>query len=105
MKTKEELIELKTEYETMNEKLAELSEDELEQVTGGQYVNHDYPSLKALDSFNRKAKSKSSLIEQISTGIIPKESISFRAVENRELIEAEICSESDSFLLNRIAET
>ena len=70
MKTKEELIELKTEYETMNEKLAELSDDELEQVTGGQYVNHDYPSLKALDTFNRKAKSKSSLIEQISTGII-----------------------------------
>lgn len=70
MKTKEELNKLKTEYAAMNEKLAELSDDELEQVTGGQYVNHDYPSLKALDSLNRKAKSKSSLIEQISTGII-----------------------------------
>ena len=70
MKTKEELNKLKTEYAAMNEKLAELSDDELEQVTGGQYVNHDYPSLKALNNFNRQAKSKSSLIEQISTGII-----------------------------------
>ncbi len=70
MKTKEELIEMKMEYETMNEKLAELSDDELEQVTGGQYVNHDYPSLKALDNLNRQAKSKSRLIEQISTGTI-----------------------------------
>ena len=70
MKTKEELNKLKTEYAAMNEKLAELSDDELEQVTGGQYVNHDFPSLKALNSLNRQAKSKSSLIEQISTGTI-----------------------------------
>ena len=34
-KTKEELNELKIEYESLNEKLKELSDDELKQVTGG----------------------------------------------------------------------
>ena len=35
MKSKEELNALKTEVEAMNKKLAELTEDELAQVTGG----------------------------------------------------------------------
>ena len=35
MKTKEELNALKEEGETLNKKLAELTEEELEQVTGG----------------------------------------------------------------------
>ena len=35
MKTEEELNALKEEVETVNKKLAELSEDELMQVTGG----------------------------------------------------------------------
>ena len=35
MKTKEELKELKENYEAINKKLAELSADELLQVTGG----------------------------------------------------------------------
>ena len=35
MKTKEELKELKEEYEILNNKLKELTEDELKQVTGG----------------------------------------------------------------------
>ena len=35
MKTKEELNQLKTEYEALNTKLQELTEDELKQVTGG----------------------------------------------------------------------
>ena len=35
MKTKEELNALKEEVETLNNKLAELSEDEMEEVTGG----------------------------------------------------------------------
>lgn len=35
MKTKEELNALKEEYEAMNRKLAELSEDELKQIAGG----------------------------------------------------------------------
>ena len=34
-KTQEELKELKTEYETLNNKLKELSDDELKVVTGG----------------------------------------------------------------------
>ncbi len=38
MKTKEELNFLKSELEALNVKLAELSEDELKQVTGGQAV-------------------------------------------------------------------
>ena len=35
MKSKEELNALKEEIETLNKKLAELNEDELEQVAGG----------------------------------------------------------------------
>ena len=35
MKTKEELNALKEEVETLNKKLHELTEEELEQVTGG----------------------------------------------------------------------
>ena len=35
MKTKEELNALKKEVETLNKKLAELTEDELAQVSGG----------------------------------------------------------------------
>ena len=34
-KTPEELNQLKTEYQTLNTKLAELGEEELEQVSGG----------------------------------------------------------------------
>ena len=34
-KTKEELNKIKEEVETVNEKLAELTDEELEQVTGG----------------------------------------------------------------------
>ena len=36
MKSKEELIALKKEVDTLNKKLAELSEDELVQVAGGE---------------------------------------------------------------------
>ena len=36
MKTKEELNALKEEVEALNKKLAELTEDELKQVVGGQ---------------------------------------------------------------------
>ena len=44
MKTKEELKALKEEVETLNKKLAELSEEELEQVSGG-----GIPRLKIKD--------------------------------------------------------
>ena len=40
MKTKEELNKLKEEFETLNKKLAELSDEELKQVTGGEKVPH-----------------------------------------------------------------
>ena len=39
MKTQEELNQLKVEYETLNNKLKELSEDELGYVTGGHSVD------------------------------------------------------------------
>ena len=38
MKTKEELNALKEEVETVNKKLAELTEEELAQVSGGQRI-------------------------------------------------------------------
>ena len=40
MKTKEELNALKEEVETLNKKLAELTEEELAQVTGGTLHPH-----------------------------------------------------------------
>ena len=46
MKTKEELEQLKNEYESLNKKLSELSQDELKQVTGGgNYIVDAYPVL------------------------------------------------------------
>ena len=41
MKTKEELNALKEEVETLNKKLAELTDDELEQVSGGSVPKKD----------------------------------------------------------------
>ena len=38
MKTKEELTALKAEYESPNRKLGELTDDEMEQVTGGMKI-------------------------------------------------------------------
>ena len=43
MKTQEELKELREEYETLNAKLKELTEDELKMVTGG--LNENDPDL------------------------------------------------------------
>ncbi len=43
MKTKEELEQIKNEYTVLSQKLAELTEEELKQVTGGlQYDWRDY---------------------------------------------------------------
>ena len=51
MKTKEELNALKSEIEALNAKLAELTEDELRQVTGGYFneitIGDSTPTLKA----------------------------------------------------------
>ena len=41
MKTKEELNALKEEVETLNKKLHELTEEELERVVGGNAANQD----------------------------------------------------------------
>ena len=60
MKTKEELNALKEEVETLNKKLAELSEDELKQITGGQNVMPViFAGTKEVD-------------EQIISGFVPK---------------------------------
>ena len=51
MKTKEELNALKEEVETLNKKLAELTEEELAQVSGGSNgpiaINNDETVLKS----------------------------------------------------------
>ena len=56
MKTKEELNTLKDEFETLNKKLEELSEDELMQVTGGAAILQNMPKIqddeKYVKSFN-----------------------------------------------------
>ena len=47
MKTKEDLEELKEEVESLNKKLAELTEDELKEVTGGVYPGtRGFPGAK-----------------------------------------------------------
>ena len=48
MKTQEELTQLKTEYETLNNKLKELSDDELKEVTGGKNFISFIPGLLAI---------------------------------------------------------
>ena len=40
-KTKEELIQLKNEYESLTSKLKELTEEDLKNVLGGNAVNND----------------------------------------------------------------
>ena len=44
-KTKEELNTLKEEVETLNKKLAELTEEELAQVSGGDFVRVPFHDL------------------------------------------------------------
>ena len=50
-KTKEELNELKQEYQTITTKLIELSEDELEYIVGGNNISNiqiNIPGLEAI---------------------------------------------------------
>lgn len=58
MKTKEELNALKGEVKALNKKLAELTEDELKQVTGGEYVSFvdsdDYTNSQAYETGAKK---------------------------------------------------
>ena len=46
MKTPEELNALRNEVETLNKKLAELNEEELRQVAGGETLSDDWESKK-----------------------------------------------------------
>ena len=45
MKTKEELKAIKEEVEALRRKLAELSDEELEQVSGGAYIKDIYDQV------------------------------------------------------------
>ena len=57
MKTKEELSALKEEVETLRDKLSVLSEEELEQVSGGMMcLNNDCGSCTKTDCKRRKVK-------------------------------------------------
>ena len=49
MKSKEELNKLKEEVEAVNEKLQELTEEELEQVTGGLAHLKEHVNVAAVD--------------------------------------------------------
>ena len=46
MKTKEELEQIKNEYTELNKKLAELTEDELKQISGGTNTDEDRASIQ-----------------------------------------------------------
>ena len=54
MKTKEELSALKEEAETVNEKLHELTEEELEQVNGGIKLDPDRLRKKVEEAYSAK---------------------------------------------------
>lgn len=59
MKTDKELSVLKMEVDTLHSKLAELTEDELSQVTGGaMIVNHN---MAAINTLTQLSKNQSSL--------------------------------------------
>lgn len=68
MKTKDELNTLKAEVETLNRKLQELTEEELEQVTGGSVnLALKFASIRCDDDAVRKGlKSASSKFEDLS---------------------------------------
>lgn len=54
MKTKEELNAIKEEFDNLNMKLAELSEEELKNVTGGaMIVNHNMAAINTLTQFSK----------------------------------------------------
>ena len=86
MKTKEELNAMKEEVENVNMKLAELTEEELEWVSGGQTpVKPGMPTLNTSQS-NRHESATSRLSERISTGQKinrEKDDPASRAISNR----------------------
>lgn len=58
MKTKEELSALKNEVETMNKKLAELNEEELNFVVGGAYSEDNMKELEGLIDYRPEFREK-----------------------------------------------
>ena len=58
MKTNKELSVLKMEADTLYSKLAELTEDELSQVTGGaMIVNNNMPAINTLTQLSKNQSS------------------------------------------------
>ena len=63
-KTKEELSQLKVEYESLNIKLKELDDDELKQVTGGTNIEDSYLTRERTESeYNHKPKNQQGSFE------------------------------------------
>lgn len=54
LKTKEELDLLKEEYESLNNKLSELSENELKEVTGSFIDSDDYEEKEAYEKATKR---------------------------------------------------
>lgn len=58
MKTKEELSALKSEIETLNKKLEELTEEELAQVVGGMSVLPNWPKVTSSNPLSTEFENK-----------------------------------------------
>lgn len=71
MKTKEELRVLKEEFETLNNKLNELSEDELVEVAGGEGLDSWIEKMKKkMEDYYSNTKPP---VEELSSNLLPDE--------------------------------
>ena len=70
MKTKEELNALIEEVDTLNKKLLELTEEELEKVTGGVKLSAGGgATLNNVDTLNRPPQPPSPIAESVKTAV------------------------------------
>ena len=69
MKTKEELNALKEEVETVSKKLAELTDEELVQVSGGAMINPNMAAINTLNQLNRNSSALNKSLQKLSTGM------------------------------------
>ena len=73
-KTKEELNTLKEEFETLNKKLVELTEEELAQVTGGKtlptQVSIPWGQFVQMTSASLECAAKTAKIEEIGNATV-----------------------------------
>lgn len=67
-KTKEELNQLKSEYETLNTKLKELSDEELKEVVGGSW-------LDALNKIGKAMQQNAKQVLKSSNTVSPEETL------------------------------